>query len=113
MNHTSSIAHLLINPSLLRCLILFGSQSFWYPSLKQQQQQQSGFGTQNSTDLSKSSNKSILFNYGLIPGIFELLMNINELSNSTIIIIKLYNLSILDKWQLIMAMLTGFRVSLI
>ncbi|VDP63752.1 unnamed protein product [Schistosoma mattheei] len=43
MNHTSSIAHLLINPSLLRCLILFGSQSFWYPSSKQQQQQ-SGFG---------------------------------------------------------------------
>ncbi|XP_018655598.1 beige/beach protein-related [Schistosoma mansoni] len=74
MKDPSSTVHLLINPSLLRCLLLFGSQSFWYPSSKQEQ---SGFGPLNSTHLSKSSKKSILLNY--------------------------------DKWQLIMATLTGFR----
>ncbi|CAH8681398.1 unnamed protein product [Schistosoma rodhaini] len=106
MEPSSSTVHLLINPSLLRCLLLFGSQSFWYPSSKQKQ---SRLGPHNSTHLSKSSKKSILLNYGLIPGLFELLINCNEWSNSSNIIIKLYNLSILDKWQLIMATLTGFR----
>ncbi|TNN17845.1 Lysosomal-trafficking regulator, partial [Schistosoma japonicum] len=106
IQHTSS-DYLLINPNLLRCLILFGSQSFWYPSPKQQFKFISCKSTNNHSD--SMSKKYILFNYGLIPGIFELLMNYNECLNSTTIIIKLYNLSMLDKWHLIMAALTGFR----
>nr|CAH8875348.1 unnamed protein product [Trichobilharzia regenti] len=95
---------LFIDPGLLRCILLFSPRTFWYPPVEQSPE----FSANHFNSLLLSTNRSI-FKYGLIPGIFEILMNSNEMYSSDSIIITLYNLYTLDKWQLIMASVTGFR----
>ncbi|CAH8661801.1 unnamed protein product [Heterobilharzia americana] len=104
---TQQYLHLIMDPGLLRCISLFSSRNFWYPL----PQQEFEFISDHRKLFSSSIPliKSSIFKYGLIPAIFEVLVNSEGMHSSNSIIITLYNFYTIDRWQLIMTSLTGFR----